>query len=112
MSSILIKILDIMKISYYPCNLLILFVLYFFLELITNGVSKHWEIENKIHWVLNIIFNEDYSHKRNGNCAKNFININRLTLNILRTNNRNINIRRKRNLADWKNNYMEKLLKI
>ena len=81
-------------------------------EVIANGIRKHWGIENKVHWVLDVIFNEDYSRKRAGNAAKNFTNVNRIALNILRADDRNISIRRKRNLAGWENDYMEKLLKI
>ena len=81
-------------------------------EIIANGIRKHWGIENKVHWVLDVIFNEDHSRKRSGNAAKNFTNINRIALNMLRADDRNISIRRKRNLAGWENDYMEKLLKI
>jgi predicted transposase YbfD/YdcC len=81
-------------------------------EVIANGIRKHWGIENKVHWVLDVIFNEDNSRKRAGNAAKNFTNVNRIALNILRADDRNISIRRKRNLAGWENDYMEKLLKI
>jgi len=81
-------------------------------EIIANGVRKHWGIENKVHWVLDVIFNEDYSRKRAGNAAKNFSNINRMALNILRNDDKKISIRRKRHLAGWENEYMAKLLKI
>ncbi len=72
-------------------------------EIIENGVRKHWGIENKVHWVLDVIFNEDNSCKRVGNAAKNFANINRIALNILRSNDRKISLKRKRNLARWDN---------
>jgi predicted transposase YbfD/YdcC len=59
-------------------------------ELIENEFRKHFGIENKVHWVLEVIFNEDYSRKRYGNAAKNFTNINRIALNILLSNDRKI----------------------
>ncbi len=40
--------------------------------MINNGVRKHWGIENKVHWVLDVAFNEDHSRKRAGNAAQNF----------------------------------------
>jgi predicted transposase YbfD/YdcC len=81
-------------------------------ELIEKGVRKHWGIENKVHWVLDVIFNEDFSRKRSGNAAKNFTNINRIALNILRSNERKISLKRKRNLAGWETDYIAELLKI
>lgn len=35
-------------------------------------VRKHWSIENNLHWVLDVTFNEDKSRKRKDNSAFNF----------------------------------------
>jgi len=45
---------------------------------IAYGVRKHWGIENKIHWILDVAFNEDISRKRKGNAAQNYSNLNRI----------------------------------
>jgi len=81
-------------------------------EIISKGIRKHWGIENKVHWVLDVAFNEDHSRKRTGNAAKNFTNINRIALNILRQNKKKISIANKRFKAGWDNNYLLELLKI
>jgi len=65
-----------------------------------------------VHWVLDVAFNEDHSRKRTGNAAKNFTNINRIALNILRQNKKKISIANKRFKAGWDNNYLLELLKI
>ncbi len=41
-------------------------------SMINKAVRKHWGIENKVHWVLDVAFNEDHSRKRAGNAAQNF----------------------------------------
>ena len=41
---------------------------------INDGVRKRWGIENKVHWVLDVAFNEDQSRKRAGNAAQKFFN--------------------------------------
>ncbi|MGD1863590.1 MAG: hypothetical protein ACFB0D_03455 [Phormidesmis sp.] len=33
--------------------------------------SKHWGIENKLHWSLDVVFHEDGSRIRNGHAPKN-----------------------------------------
>jgi len=81
-------------------------------DVIANGIRKHWGIENKVHWVLDVTFNEDSSRKRNGNAAKNFTNINRVALNILKKDDRKASMVRKRLTAGWDNDYLMKLLKI
>lgn len=45
----------------------------------------HWGIENKLHWSLDVIFNEDQSRKRKDHAPRNFAVIRKLALNILRT---------------------------
>ena len=35
-------------------------------------VRKHWSIENQLHWVFDVQYNEDYSRRRNGESAANF----------------------------------------
>ena len=38
-----------------------------------NNIRQHWGIENKLHWMLDVNFHEDQSHKRAGNAAQNFL---------------------------------------
>ena len=81
-------------------------------EIIANGIRKHWGIENKVHWVLDVVFQEDFSRKRAGNAAKNFSNINRIALNMLRQSNKKVSLANKRFTAGWDNKYLISLLKI
>ena len=47
-------------------------------------MRKHWSIENQLHWVLDISFNEDLSRVRRGNVAENMSVLRHLVLNLLR----------------------------
>ena len=78
-------------------------------EKIANGIRCHWGIENKLHWVLDVVMDEDKSAKRKGFVAQNFSMAKKLTLNLLRKDERKISIRRKQKIAGWKN---ESLLSI
>lgn len=79
-------------------------------EIIANGVRKHWGIENKVHWVLDVAFNEDHSRKRAGNSAKNFSNIYRIALNLLKKDDTKIGVKGKRKMAGWSNEFVLKLI--
>lgn len=46
---------------------------------------KHWGIENSCHWVLDVVFREDQSRARSGDCAQNLSTLRRLALNLLKT---------------------------
>ena len=76
-----------------------------------KNIRNHWGIENKLHWTLDVIFQEDASRKRSKNAAQNFSLINKVAINILKNDqSKNISIRRKRNIASWDMKYLSRLL--
>jgi predicted transposase YbfD/YdcC len=79
-------------------------------EKISHGVRKHWGIENKVHWVLDVAFNEDLSRKRTGNAAQNFSSLNRIALNLLKKDDAKVGIKSRRKMAGWGNEYLLKLM--
>lgn len=75
-------------------------------------IRSHWGIENKLHYALDVSFDEDHSRVRLGHAAENFSSARRLALNLIRqetTLNRSIN--RKRLMCLWKQDYLLKVLK-
>lgn len=80
---------------------------------LAKAIRAHWEIENKVHWCLDVSFREDHSRARVKHAAQNLALLRRLTLNILRKDTRSkrsLNI--KRRLASWKPEYLEYLLSL
>ena len=47
-------------------------------------IRSHWEIENKLHWVLDMTFNEDAQRKRAKHAAVNFAIVRKLAFNIIK----------------------------
>ena len=45
---------------------------------------SHWAIENQLHWVLDVHFNEDRIRARKDHAPENLATLRRLALNILR----------------------------
>ena len=75
-------------------------------------IRGHWAIENKLHWTLDVDFQEDADRKRNKNAAQNFSLINKVAINILKNDKtKNISIRRKMNIAALDLKYLLTLLK-
>ncbi|MEL6836524.1 MAG: ISAs1 family transposase [Bacteroidota bacterium] len=50
---------------------------------LANAIRKHWQVENNLHWVLDVEFKEDHSRKRTGNQAANFSLIRKVALNMI-----------------------------
>ena len=82
-------------------------------ELLNKSIRSHWRIENSLHWILDVAFNEDNSRKRSGNAAQNFSVLNRIALNMLKNDtSTKRGIKGKRLKAGWDVRYLEKILKI
>ncbi len=80
-------------------------------NLIAQAVRSHWEIENKLHWVLDVAFGEDMRRLRKGHGAENFSRLCRMALNLLRREKtERLGIKNKRLLAGWDHDYLFKLL--
>jgi len=82
-------------------------------ENFNNYIRQHWGIENSLHWVLDVTFNEDHQRKRNGMAAQNFAIVQKIVLNLLKTeNSQKASLKNKRLKAGWDNDFLLKLLKI
>jgi len=80
-------------------------------ERLATVIRTHWGIENSVHWVLDVIFNEDVSQISTGNAAENLSILRRLSLNILRLDSdKKTSLRAKRKKAGWNNAYLAKIL--
>ena len=80
-------------------------------ERLAHAVRGHWGIENQVHWVLDMVFDEDQSRMRERNSATNFAMIRRIALNMLRQDHTDkLSLRRKRLRAGWDNDYLRQLL--
>lgn len=86
-------------------------------EYFHGAIRSHWQIENTLHWVLDVVFGEDASKKQAGNSAQNFSLLNKIALNLLRhyevpgyTGAKKLSIKRKRNIAAWQNEHVLHML--
>jgi predicted transposase YbfD/YdcC len=79
---------------------------------------RHWAIENEMHWILDVTFDEDQSRVRTGNAAKNLATIRRAGLNLVTTapSPRNgaskISTARRRRIAGLDEHYREAVLRL
>jgi predicted transposase YbfD/YdcC len=82
-------------------------------KIFANASRQHWGIENKLHWVLDVAFNEDNSKIRTGHAPENLATIKHVALAMLKQENstkRSIPLKRYSCALDEK--YLEKVMRI
>ena len=76
-----------------------------------HAVRSHWEVENRLHWCLDVCFNDDQARARMQNSAQNLATIRRMVLNILRLDkSKKVGMSARRLIAASSDDYREKLL--
>lgn len=76
-----------------------------------QATRAHWQVENSLHWVLDIAFREDESRIRKGYGAQNFAILRHIALNALKQENTaKVGIKNKRLKAGWDERYLSKVL--
>ena len=79
-------------------------------EHILAVTRAHWSIENKLHWMLDVIFNEDDCQVRNPNAALNLSTLRKMALAFLSNAPAKIPIKRKMKKACVDNTFLASIL--
>lgn len=82
---------------------------------LNSATRSHWAVENCLHWVLDMIFNEDYSRVRLDNAAENMAMIRHTVLNLLKLARpkfkKDISLKGLRKKAGWDDRTLSIILK-
>jgi predicted transposase YbfD/YdcC len=71
-----------------------------------EAVRGHWSIENSLHWVLDVTFDEDHSRTRNRPMADNLSWLRRFAVSLLKRHSSKDSIRCKSRIAGWNNEFL------
>jgi predicted transposase YbfD/YdcC len=75
-----------------------------------EAVRGHWGIENSMHWVLDVTFQEDQSRIRKDYGPDNFALLRRVALTLIKRDTSRGSVRRKRKRAAWSNEALLNIL--
>jgi len=68
-------------------------------------------IENRVHWVLDVVFGEDQSRTRREHGPENLALLRKMVMNLLRQeSSQKLSLKVKRQLAGWDSDYLETVL--
>ena len=74
-------------------------------------IRGHWQIENNLHWSLDVTLNDDQHRARKDNAPINFAALGRIALNIMKANTDKGSDRVKFERAGWKDDFLRTPIK-
>lgn len=75
------------------------------------AVRAHWGIENRLHWVLDVVFHDDLARLRTGYGPQNMAVIKHMAMNMLRAANDKHSLKVRRKKANLNQDYLETLIR-
>ena len=78
---------------------------------LAHSIRAHWAIENNLHWVLDVAFDEDRNRTRKGHSAANLAIIRHIALNLIKKEKTSkVGVKTKRLKAGWNNDYLLRVI--
>lgn len=75
------------------------------------AVRNHWCIENQLHWVLDVAFDEDNKRSCTGHSAHSLAIVHQIALNLVKQEKTaRMGVKNKRLTAGWSDTYLAKVL--
>jgi predicted transposase YbfD/YdcC len=79
-------------------------------ERFNEVVRQHWGVENRLHWRLDVVMNEDQDRTRLGNGPENLAVLRHMALNAMQKEGSKGSLRGKFKRAAWNNDFLNRLL--
>lgn len=78
---------------------------------IARSIRHHWNVENKLHWVMDMDFDEDACRVRIDHAPENFALLRQIAHNLIKQEStKKVSVRRKINKAGWDNDFLTRIV--
>jgi len=78
---------------------------------IARSIRHHWRVENKLHWVMDVDFDEDACRARVDHAPENFALLRQIAHNLIKQeSSKKVSVRRKINKAGWDNDFLARIV--
>jgi predicted transposase YbfD/YdcC len=74
-------------------------------------VRAHWGVENRLHWVLDVVFHDDLARLRSGHGPENMAIVKHMALNLMRATEAAASLKVRRKKAAWNTAYLGQVLR-
>ena len=76
-----------------------------------KAARAHWGIENRLHWVLDVVFHDDLMRLRTENGPKNMATVKHMALNLVKSAPGKESLRAKRKAAGWDDAFLLEIIR-
>ena len=82
-----------------------------FNQVVRSHRRSHGQVENRLHWRLDVVMNEDQARNRAGHGAHNLAVLRHLAINVMQKEGSGGSLRGKFKRAAWNESYLNSLLR-
>jgi predicted transposase YbfD/YdcC len=75
-----------------------------------RAVRAHWGVENRLHWVMDVVFHDDLARLRTGHGPENMAIVKHMAMNLVQQATPTTSLKNRRKLAGWDPSYLETLI--
>lgn len=75
------------------------------------AVRAHWGIENRLHWILDVVFHDDLARLRSGHGPQNMAVVKHMAINLIRHPRDRHSLKNRRKLACLNTDYLETIIR-
>jgi predicted transposase YbfD/YdcC len=76
-----------------------------------HAVRAHWGVENRLHWVLDVVFHDDLARLRSGHGPQNMAIVKHMAMNLIRHPKDKHSLKNRRKLACLNVDYLDDLIR-
>lgn len=76
-----------------------------------QAVRAHWHVENRLHWVLDVVFHDDLTRLRTGHGPENMAVVRHIAMNLVRNPKDRHSLKVRRKLANLDPDYLQSLIR-
>lgn len=74
------------------------------------AVRAHWHVENRLHWVMDVVFHDDLMRLRTEHGPANMATVRHMSLNLIRNINDKASLKVRRKTLGWDDDYLANAL--
>ena len=75
-------------------------------EQFAAAVRAHWHVENRLHWVMDVVFHDDLMRLRTRNGPANMAAVRHMSLNLIRAIDDKASLKVRRKTIAWDDHYL------